>query len=124
MHQLTLTFLSPILRGVMMEEDEEEAKRARRKARDNNQRGSELKPSEILAQAQARDHSDDASSSSSSESSDDDEDDDGDGDGDGDKDDGQPIFEKREKVVFADGEYEDSVSPYFLLFHDTYVIMS
>lgn len=86
------------------DEEEEEVRRARRRARDTHQRGSELKPSEILALEREN-----VDMSSSSESSDDEEDED--------KGDEQPIFEKREKVVYADGEYEDSVSQFlFVLF--------
>ena len=96
--------------GEVTLEEDEEAKRARRKARDNKQRGSELKPSEIIAQAAALEGNDDDLSSSSSDSSDDEDDDD-----DADKGDDEPIFEKnKEKIVFADGEYEDSVSLYFV----------
>lgn len=85
---------------VQPQDDEEEAKRARRRARDTNERGSELKPSEILA----LDQHDDVSSDSSDDDDDDDEEEQEENE------EGQPIFKKREKLVFADGEYEDSVS--------------
>lgn len=99
--------------GEISLEEDEEAKRARRKALDSKQRGSELKPSEILAQAAALEGNDDDLSSSSDDSSDDEDDEDDDEKGD--KGDDQPIFEKKtEKVVFADGEYEDSVSDHLL----------
>ena len=77
---------------------EEEERRAHRKARDDGKRGSELKPSEILAQNRESDDS----STSTSESSDDEEDM-------GDKADTEPIFEKRDKTELPDGEYEESV---------------
>mmetsp|Transcript_30615 Transcript_30615/g.57059 ORF Transcript_30615/g.57059 Transcript_30615/m.57059 type:complete len:922 (+) Transcript_30615:69-2834(+) len=97
--------------GEVTLEEDEEAKRARRKALDTKQRGSELKPSEIIAQAAMLEGKDDDLSTDSSDSSSDSSDDEGEGEG-GDKGDDEPIFEKKtEKEVFPDGEYEDS-SPF------------